>query len=146
MHALRNSVCLLAIVLSIAIGFHWRMSVMPFDPRYPRVDVPVASNASHICGGVAGPVLSLSRDGTWIHGDAGPVAEEQLRALMGKEGERIHALGLWASVRVRIPKDAPARHFLEINRIAVECGYERMIVSVVRPGKLPRTSLPGGEG
>ena len=118
---------------SIVTGVFWRISVMPFDSHYPRIDVPVASHSSHICSGRAGPVVSLSREGKWIHGDAGVVNKDQLRKLLLDERSRFRKLGLWSNLRVRIAKDAPARHFLEINRLAVECGYEKMIVAVARP-------------
>ncbi len=78
-------------------------------------------------------MVSLSRDGNWVHGEAGVLSKGELRVLLGKETSKFRELGLFSNVRVRIAKDAPARHFLAIHRIAVECGYDKMIVSVVRP-------------
>ena len=135
MQALRISVCLMAMALSVGMGFLWRSQFNAFNPNYPGVDVPVASNSSRSHSHSAS-VVSLSREGRWIHGEAGAVSEGELRSLLARKSSVMHGLGRTANIRVRIPKDAPARHFLAIHRIADECGFDRMIVSVT-----PRKAL-----
>ena len=136
MQSLRLSVCLIAVLSSVVLGLIWRFSMdMIIVPTYPKLDLPTASRSWNTDSWVAS-VVSLSRDGKWIHDEKVMKTESQLRSALIKRGEVVHDLGRIATIRVRIGKDAPAKHFLEINRIAAECGYEQMLVSVVRPRRI----------
>ncbi|QTN33114.1 hypothetical protein HZ994_12590 [Akkermansiaceae bacterium] len=111
-------------------GFLWSSQFSGIHTNYPRLSLPAASNTGHRH---ATTVVSLSSDGTWIHGDAGVMSVRDLGNLLTKESAMINDLGRTANISVRIPADAPARHFLAIYRIAVESGYDRMGFGVVRP-------------
>jgi hypothetical protein len=136
MQSLRLSVCLIAVLSSVVLGLIWRFSMdMIIAPTYPRLELATASNSRNSHEAI-GSVVSLSRDGKWIHGEKEMRTENELRSALTKRGEVVHGLGSIATISVRIGKDAPAKHFLEINRIATECGYDQMLVSVVRPKRI----------
>lgn len=133
MQALRYSVCVVAMISSIVLGFCWKFSMENFIPAsYPRLELPVATNTRSDID-ATGPIVSLSRGGKWFYEDGRSPDKKSLRAALDIDLARIHESGRHATIRVRIANDASAKHFLEINRIAVECGYEQMIVQCVRP-------------
>ena len=136
MQSLRLSVCLIAVLSSVVLGLIWKFSWdQIIASNHPRLDLPTASNSMKSTD-AWGPVVSLSRDGKWIVEEKVMKTENELREVLAKRGEMVHESGLSATIRVRIGKDAPARHFLEINRIGAECGYDQMLVSVVRPRRI----------
>lgn len=136
MQALRLSVCLIAVLSSVVLGLIWRFSMdMIIVPTYPRLELPTASRSTRYDYG-RGSVVSLSREGKWIHDDKEMRTEDELRSALTMRGEAFHELGSTATIRVRIGNDATARHFLKIHRIAVECGYDEMRVSVVEPKRM----------
>ena len=106
----------------------WRSS-----PDHPRMELPVASEGEMWCCGHSHADLSWTREGGWVASGVGTIRTEDLEAFLRTTAERWQGRGYVARMRVRVPGDAPAKHFVYFTKCMERAGISELRVAVVRP-------------
>lgn len=77
--------------------------------------------------------ISLNPQGQWEVADQGVVSEDGLRAVFAEGRARADEEGASVVVRASISGEEPAKHFIELHRIAQECDMDHITVDTDQP-------------
>ncbi|GAA5476595.1 hypothetical protein Hhel01_00068 [Haloferula helveola] len=105
--------------------------LIPLNPDRPWVDLPAASHARSSQAHNVTELTWTVRQG-WVSSESGVLAENQVAYFLGKEVEHVNLTGYAPILRLRIPADAPARHFVSMVNHAQSAGFERLLVAAYR--------------
>lgn len=109
--------------------------IIPFDPTYPYLELPVASERGDSGPDVGCPVVSLNKNGQWTIAGVGPVSEDRLHKELIAERNAAHAFGVTAWVNVRIGARESAIHVSRFFQIAEACELDGVRIAVWEPAK-----------
>lgn len=103
-----------------------------YGANRPWMRLPVATHWSrHHSDSHIAQELSWTREGGWV-GKAGKIKEREIEAYLRSQAKRAEELhGLRISVRLRVPADAEAGHFIRAAMAAQRAGIPHLIVVVV---------------
>ena len=129
------SVLMLGLLL---MHYHRTKTDFDFDLHadYPRMQLPTASKARDIDIGYGVRTLSWTEKKGWVADGVGAIRDEQLDLYLKKTVERHQGRGWRPAVRIRVPADAPARHFVNLARHAQRAGIAIILVAVIHPNAL----------
>ena len=103
----------------------------------PRMQLPTASKARDIDMDHGIQTLSWTEKRGWVADGVGAIRDEQLDTYLKKTVERDQGQGWRPAVRIRVPADAPARHFVNLATHAQRAGIAFILVAVIHPNAIP---------
>lgn len=77
--------------------------------------------------------VTLNTENQWVNADGVLMGEEDLLALFREKRNEANELGLRAVVRAQITADQPAKHFMELHRMAEACQLDQVNVVTKEP-------------
>ena len=114
----------LALILVYLPAYFAVGPLYPFQPDFPRMSLPAASEAELNCCPHHLAYVSLDNRQRWTLEGSGVVAEDILGDELKRMAEVWERSGYRPSLAVRISADRPARHFLRLHKIANNAGIE----------------------
>ncbi|MCF7730367.1 MAG: hypothetical protein K9N23_01715 [Akkermansiaceae bacterium] len=141
------SVLMLVQLLMLQAGNGFRF-ISRFSPDYPQVQLPIAEKSRRYEWFYAPAQFSWTRRAGWVITDAGAVKDEEVESQLRQIVERARGKGRVSVVRLRMPADASAEHFMTMARRAERVGVETLVVAVFQPpvrrSPEPASSQAGG--
>ncbi|WP_193212207.1 hypothetical protein [Luteolibacter marinus] len=131
--------CLMMLLMLCWLPAHWvSQGHWKYTRDHPRLPLPEASASEYIdrCHGAAAYV-SLDSARGWAISGTGFVTEDELGVHLTKEAELWNDLGWRPYLRVRIPANQPARHFLRLHKIATDAGIEDFLFATFAASEKP---------
>jgi hypothetical protein len=109
------------------------MLIWRYGPDLPPMRLPVASEGTPFPAGHAYADLSWTEHGGWVAAGVGVIGAENLEPFLRRVADRCEQAGCVPRVRVRVPANAPAKHFVHLTRCMERVGIPGLRIAVVRP-------------
>lgn len=101
-------------------------------------NLPIAGNSTRThCDSCPTMVVNLTKSRNWTLENDDLLSDEKLERELESWAKRTSTYGLPPALYVRIPSDAPARHFISLTHIAERCGIERLRLAVLSRKPFP---------
>jgi hypothetical protein len=113
----------------LMLPFHLR----DLRPDYPQIQLPTAAYGRHFGDFRSMTEFSWTTKGGWVIAGVGAIRDEGIEPYLRKHVEKVGWEGGRSKLRVRVPADAPAIHFMTMARRAQLAGVEVLFVAVLRP-------------
>lgn len=107
-------------------------------PDHPRIPLPTATNSYSVDSQHRIEVLTWTKGGGWVAEGYGSIRDEEIDMYLQNVVERSQTQKWTPEMRLRVPSDAPAKHFLSMARSAEHAGISVLLVGVRRPDRYGR--------
>ncbi len=105
-----------------------------FSKDRPRLKLPIASQGTKIaCFGHSITELSLNRQDQWVTRGEASMNELQLGQYLDSDAKKQSYCGRVPVLRLRIPAQSPAKHFINVIRKARDAGFQDVYLAVWKP-------------
>jgi len=105
-----------------------------FSKDRPRLKLPIASHGTKIaCFGHSITELSLNRQDQWVTRGEASMDELQLSQYLDSDAKKQSSRGRVPLLRLRIPAQSPAKHFIHVTRKARDAGFQDVYLAVWKP-------------
>ena len=118
---------------------------------HPRIPLPTATNSYSVDSQHRIEELTWTEGGGWVAEGYGSIRDEEIAIYLRNVVERCQTQKWTPEVRLRVPSDAAADHFMSMARSAEQAGISVLLIAVCRPdthgriaqqGVAPNRSLP----